>query len=190
MPYITFAELVNLLYIFPLMSACCNLRPCSPLKTVFNKLGDTYQAFCNTYKTHAMATHHRGAGQPLDRTLPHMGRILIFQMITIMRTCTTLETWNRRTIPLWRPHTQDLNDLQHRLETGEGQPTEAINCMEHEFYKLCLVLHSSAPPEPLDDVLQQYTETLCSAQKHATFVNTLTQDIPTFNGSDSTQLED
>ena len=34
---------------------------------MFNKLGDTYQAYCNTYKTHAMATHHGGAGQPLDR---------------------------------------------------------------------------------------------------------------------------
>ena len=33
-------------------------------------------------------------------------------------------------------------------------------------------------------------ETLCSAQKQTTFANTLIQDIPTFNGSDSTQLED
>ena len=47
-----------------------------------------------------------------------------------------------------------------------------------------------APLEPLDDVLQQYMETLCSAQKQTTFVNTLIQDIPTFNGSDSMQLED
>ena len=38
-----------------------------PLKTVFNKLGDTYQAYCNIYKTHTMATHHGGAGQLLDR---------------------------------------------------------------------------------------------------------------------------
>ena len=33
-------------------------------------------------------------------------------------------------------------------------------------------------------------ETLCSAQKQTTFVNALIQDIPTFNGSDSTQSED
>ena len=33
-------------------------------------------------------------------------------------------------------------------------------------------------------------ETLCSAQKQTTFANTLIQDIPTFNGSNSTQLED
>ena len=47
------------------MSAHCNLRLCSPLKTVLNRLADNYQAYCNTYKTHAMATHCGGSGQPL-----------------------------------------------------------------------------------------------------------------------------
>ena len=51
------------------MSAHCSLRSCSPLKTVFGKIGDTYQAYCHTYKTHAMATHHGGSGQPLDRDI-------------------------------------------------------------------------------------------------------------------------
>ena len=57
----------TILYIFSLMSARCNLRSHSPLKTVLNRLGDIYQAYCNTYKTHTMATYHRGTGQPLDR---------------------------------------------------------------------------------------------------------------------------
>ena len=52
------------------------------------------------------------------------------------------------------------------------------------------MLHQSALPEPPDNVLHQYTETLCSAQKQTTFVHALIQDIPTFNVSDSTQLED
>ena len=51
------------------MSAHHSLRLCSPLKTVFGKIGDTYQAYCNTYKTHAMATHHGGSGSPLDRDI-------------------------------------------------------------------------------------------------------------------------
>ena len=34
----------------------------SPLKTVLRKNGDRYQSYCTTYKTHAMTTHHRGAG--------------------------------------------------------------------------------------------------------------------------------
>ena len=56
------------------MSDCHNLRSHSPLKTVFNKLGDTYQAYCNTYKAHAMATHLGGAGQPLDRDATQHGK--------------------------------------------------------------------------------------------------------------------
>ena len=51
------------------MSACCSLRSCSTLKTVFGKIGDTYQAYCNTYKMHTMATHHGGLGQPLNRDI-------------------------------------------------------------------------------------------------------------------------
>ena len=51
------------------MSACHSLRSHSPLKTVFGKIGDTYQAYCNTYKTHTMATHHGGSGSPLDRDI-------------------------------------------------------------------------------------------------------------------------
>ena len=46
-----------------LRSAHCSLRSHSPLKTVFGKIGGTYQAYCHTYKTHAIATHHGGSGQ-------------------------------------------------------------------------------------------------------------------------------
>ena len=93
-------------------------------------------------------------------------------------------------------HTQ-LNDLTKAIDhlwievdATESRPTEAINCLEWELHRLSLALHPSAPPEPLDDILQQYTETLCTAQKKTTFANTLLQDITIFNGSDSSQLED
>ena len=36
---------------------------------VFGKIGDTYPAYCNTYKTHAMATCHGHSGCPLDRDI-------------------------------------------------------------------------------------------------------------------------
>ena len=51
------------------MSAHHSLRLQSPLKTVFGKIGDTYQAYYTTYKTHTMATHHGGSGSPLDRDI-------------------------------------------------------------------------------------------------------------------------
>ena len=50
------------------MSDFCSLRSHSPLKTVFGKIGDTFQAYCHTYKTSAMATHHGGSG-PLERDI-------------------------------------------------------------------------------------------------------------------------
>ena len=49
------------------MSACCNPILHSLLKTVLNNLGDSCQTYVKTYKTHTMATHHGGAGEPLDR---------------------------------------------------------------------------------------------------------------------------
>ena len=29
---------------------------------MLGKLGDKYQSYCTTYKTHIMTTHHRGTG--------------------------------------------------------------------------------------------------------------------------------
>ena len=55
---------------------------------------------------------------------------------------------------------------------------------------MTLALCPSALPEPLDEVLQQYTETLYTAQQRTTFTNTLLQDITIYNGNDSWQLED
>ena len=49
------------------MSAHHSLRLHSPLKKVLNKLGNPYQTYLNTYKTHTMATLHGGTGQPLER---------------------------------------------------------------------------------------------------------------------------
>ena len=49
------------------MSAHCSKRTHSPFKTVLGKIGAKYQAYCTMYKTHTMATHHRGTRCPLDR---------------------------------------------------------------------------------------------------------------------------
>ena len=80
--------------------------------------------------------------------------------------------------------------MRHGVENAEGQPMEAIHHLECELPRFSPTLQPSAPPEPIDEVLQQYTETLCSAQKQTTFANTLIQDIPTFNRNDLAQLED
>ena len=46
------------------------------------------------------------------------------------------------------------------------------------------------PSEPLGEVLNKYTDTLCNAQKKTSLEASLLQDIPTLNGNDSSQLED
>ena len=33
------------------------------------KIGDTYQAYCNMFKSCTMATHHGGSGCPLNRDI-------------------------------------------------------------------------------------------------------------------------
>ena len=175
---------------FLLMSACCTLRTCSPLKTVFNKLGDTYQAYCNTYETHAMTTCHGGAGQPLDRDATLHGKYTDIPNDYHHEDMDNFEKTEQENYTNLATLTWELDDLCHRFQTGECQPTEALHHIECKLQRLSIVLHPSALPEPLNDVLQQYTETLCSAQKQTTFMNTLIQDIPTFNGSTSTQLED
>ena len=49
------------------VSADHSTRTCSPLKTVLEKIGDGYKAYCTTYKMHTMATYNGGTGCPLDR---------------------------------------------------------------------------------------------------------------------------
>ena len=82
------------------------------------------------------------------------------------------------------------DDLCQHVLAREGQCVEALHHIEHELQRLSIALHPSTPPEPLNDVLKQYMDTLCSAQKQTNFANILKQDIPTFNGNNSTQLED
>ena len=36
---------------------------------MLRNIGDRYQADCTMYKMHAMATHHGGAGCPVDREI-------------------------------------------------------------------------------------------------------------------------
>ena len=67
---------------------------------------------------------------------------------------------------------------------------DTICHLECTLNRLALTLCLSAPPEPIEEVLQQYTNTLCTVQKKTSFVNTLLQDIAIFNGNHSSQLED
>ena len=61
--------------------------------------------------------------------------------------------------------TREFDDLCQQVHVGEGKPMGAVHCIECKLQRLAIALCPSAPPELLADVLKQYTDTLCSAQK-------------------------
>ena len=160
----------------------------SPLKKVLNKLGDSYQTYVNMYKTHTMATHYRGTGQPSEMD-PNPQTQDIDIPNDYPEHNDDFENTEHENHTWLKELTNELDHLWHKVEATKNQPTNAINHLECELHRLSLALCPSAPSEPLDEVLQQYTETLCTAQKKTTFTSTLLQDITIFNGNDSTQLE-
>ena len=60
--------------------------------------------------------------------------------------------------------------------------------MEQKLNQLTLTIHPLL--EPIEEVLDKNTDTLCNAQKKTSLESFLLQDIPTLNGQDSSQLED
>ena len=114
------------------MSAHHTLRSCSPLKTVLNRLGDTYQAYCNTYETHAMATCHRGSGQPLDRDDTPNGKDTEVNLLHGYHHEDTgdFEHVEQKNHTNLATLTRELDDLCRSVQAGEGQPVEALHHME------------------------------------------------------------
>ena len=79
-------------------------------------------------------------------------------------------------------------NLKQFIEDKNNEPREAIQEIEQRLNDLTLALcHQNAP---IENVLDRYTETLCTAQKKTSLESSLLQDIPILNGQDSSQLED
>ena len=78
--------------------------------------------------------------------------------------------------------------LKQAIEDRDNDPREAIHQLEQRLNRLTLTLHPSSGP--IEEVLDKYTETLCTAQKKTSLESSLLQDIPILNGQDSSQLED
>ena len=77
--------------------------------------------------------------------------------------------------------------LKQVIEDRDNDPREAIHELEQRLNRLTLTLHHS--DDPIENVLDRYTETLCTAQKKMSLESSLLQDIPILNGEDSSQLE-
>ena len=78
--------------------------------------------------------------------------------------------------------------LRQAIEDRDNDPRDTIYRLEQRLNQLTLTL--CPPSEPIEDVLDKYTETLCTTQKKTSLESSLLQGIPTLNGQDSSQLED
>ena len=78
--------------------------------------------------------------------------------------------------------------LKQSIEDRVNDPREAIHQLEQRLNRLTFMLLPSAGP--IKDVLDKYTETLCTTQRKTSLESSLLQDIPTLNGQDSSQPED
>ena len=82
-----------------------------------------------------------------------------------------------------------LKDVTHKIEqlwqtvkASENDPMDAISHLKCKLNQLTLTLCLPMPVEPIGEVLNKYTDTLCNAQKKTFFVNSLLQDLPILNG--------
>ena len=79
-------------------------------------------------------------------------------------------------------------NIKQFVEDKSHEPRDAIHEIKQRLNDLSLALHHQH--SPIENVLDRYTETLCTAQKKTSLENTLLQDIPILNGQDPSQLKD
>ena len=94
-------------------------------------------------------------------------------------------------------HQAGLKNLTHKIEqlwqtikANDNDPIDAISHLEHKLNQLAITLCTPTPTEPIGEVLNKYTNTLCNTQKTTSLKSSLLQDITVLNGNDSSQLED
>ena len=78
-----------------------------------------------------------------------------------------------------------IEQLQQTIEANDNGPMDAISHLECKLNQLAITLHPPMPAEPIGEVLNKYTNTLCDAQKKMSLESSLLQDITILNGNDS-----
>ena len=147
----------------------------SPIKRLFNKLENFIQTYINYHKTHALATCFGGVGNtsmenPETQDVDNVSED---------------ESQNENIVQNLLCETAHLRQL---VEDRDNEPREAIHDLEQRLNRLTVTL--CCLDIPIENVLDRYTETLCTAQKKTSLESSLLQDIPILNGQDSSQLED
>ena len=182
------------------MTGCHNRsndQVCSPLKTMLGKIGNKYQSYCATYKTHAMTTCHGGTGhtdknRELDSHIEDTGGI------DIGPSDDNESRQFRYYNCFWRIRGRWLPQQPSAQQPGKfncthkrNQQLMAMNRSLHtyiqwELQDLSLMLRAQTtstptPSEAFEEVIHRFLNTLCTTQKQTNLTNSLLQDIAIFN---------
>ena len=147
------------------MSACLKLWTHSPIKKILNKIGDYSQTHINYYKTHAMATCYRGIGKTLENG-PDTQDTNAGIQDEYQADINDLENIEPDDQAGLRDLTCEIEQLWQTVETNGNDPMDTISHLECKLNQLALTLCPPTPVQPIEEVLHQYTNTLCNAKKN------------------------
>ena len=150
-------------------------RSHSPIKRLLNKLENSIHTSVNYHKTDAVATCFSGVGDiPVENhNTQEVGNV---------------SEDESQDEDLLRWLLRETADIKQFVEYKNNELREAIHDIEQRLNNLTLAL--CCQNTPIENVLDRYTKTLCTAQKKTSLESSLVQDIPILNGRDSSQLED
>ena len=124
---------------------------------------------------HAMATHFSGVGNALVENPKN-------------QETDNVSKDESQDEDLIRQLLTETANIKQFVEDKYNEPKEAIHEIEQRLNDLTLAL--CCQNTPIENVLDRYTETLCTVQKKTSLDSSLLQDIPILNWQDSSQLED
>ena len=72
-----------------------------------------------------------------------------------------------------RDLTHEIEQLHQTIKANDNDPMDAISHLEHKLNELAITLCTHMPAEPIGEVLNKYTNTLCNAQKKTSLESSL-----------------
>ena len=131
------------------------LQAHSPIKKLFHKLESSIQTYINYHKTHAMATCYSGMG---DTSMENPKSQDVDS--------DSQENYQEENISL-QHLTHKMEQLRQTVEDKDNDPRDAIHQLEQKLKQLTITL--CPPSEPIEEVLDKYTDTCVHHSKENIF---------------------
>ena len=169
------------------MSARRRLWTHSPIMKLLDKLGAFCKTYINFHKTHTMATGYGGIGDTSINN-PESHDMDTDSQDNYQEDINVLENMEPNHPAGLKHLTCKIEQLRQTIKDNDNDPLDAVHHLEQKLNQLPITLYP--PMEPIWEVLNKYTNTLCTAQRKTSLESSLLQDIPILNGNDSLQFED